>query len=316
MEGLPYFDGERLRGELDLAMLVEDMRTGHREPAPEMERVYLTEPGTDNGYLVWHAWAPKSMIVTKMGTIFPANPDRTPPLPSVQCVITVFDGSTGAPTALIDGTELTYWKTAADSALGADYLARRDARTLLMVGAGGLAPYLAMGHRAVRPSIERVLVWNRSPARAEAMAANPMLGPSVTIIDDLDSAVAEADIISCATAATTPLIRGALLRSGAHLDLVGGYTPEMRESDDDCARRARLFVDSARFNIDACGDLFQPIAAGLRSRADVEADLFGLCRGDHPGRESADEVTLFKSGGGAHLDLMASRHVITRLAAA
>ncbi len=311
---LPYFDGVRLRAELDVLALVEDMRAGHREPAPEMERVYLTEPGTDNGYLVWHAWAPGSMIVTKMGTIFPGNLNRTPSRPSVQCVITVFSGTDGSPVALIDGTELTYWKTAADSALGADYLARHDASTLLMVGAGGLAPYLAMGHRAVRPSIERVLVWNRSRHRAEEMAANPMLGAVVTVVDDLDAAVGQADVISCATAATVPLIHGARLAPGTHVDLVGGYTPSMRESDDDTARRARLFVDSARFNIDACGDLCQPIAAGIRSRDDVEADLFGLCRNDHPGRRSPDEITLFKSGGGAHLDLMASGHVITRLA--
>ena len=311
---LPYFDGARLRAELDVLALVDDMRSGHREAAPEMERVYLTEPGTDNGYLIWHAWAPGSMIVTKMGTIFPGNLNRVPSRPSVQCIIAVFSGTDGSPMALIDGTELTYWKTAADSALAASYLARSDASTLLIVGAGGLAPYLAMGHRAVRPSIERVLVWNRSRHRAEEVATNPMLGDNVTVVDDLDIAVEQADVISCATATTVPLIHGARLRSGTHLDLVGGYTPDMRESDDDTARRARLFVDSARFNIDACGDLCQPIASGLRSRDDVEADLFDLCRGDHPGRTSPDEITLFKSGGGAHLDLMASRHVMTRIA--
>lgn len=312
---IPFIDGATLRADLDVLAIVEEMRAGHRLPPPEMERVYLTEPGTDNGYLVWHAWSPGSMIVTKMGTIFPANLNATPPLPSVQCIITVFSGDDGSPMALIDGTELTYWKTAADSALGADHLARRDARTLLVVGAGGLAPYLAMGHRAVRPSIDRVLVWNRTRARAEAVAADPMLGDGAEVVDDLDAAVGEADVITCATAATTPLIRGALLRPGAHLDLVGGFTPEMRESDDDCARRARLFVDSARFNIDACGDLCQPIASGLRARSDVEADLFGLARGDHPGREADDEITLFKSGGGAHLDLMASRYVVNRFLA-
>lgn len=289
--------------------LVEAMRQGHRRPAPLMERVLMTEPGTDNSFLVWHAWAPGSMIAVKMGTIFPANPGAVAPLPAVQAVITAFDGVDGSPRALIDGTELTYWKTAASSALAADFLARQDVRTLLMVGAGGLAPYLARAHRAIRPSIERVLVWNRSRPRADALAAE--LGGAV--VEDLDGAVAEADVVCAATAATEPLIHGAVVRPGTHLDLVGGFTPEMRESDDEVARRARLFVDAAMFNIDHCGDLCQPIASGLRSRADVEADLFGLCRGEHPGRTSDDDITLYKSGGGAHLDLMATRFAMETL---
>ncbi len=310
---LAYVEGATMRERISITGLIETMRAGHREPAPEMERVYLAEPGTDNGYLVWHAWAPGSLIATKMGTIFPANPSADPPRPTVQCLITLFDGATGTPMALLDGTELTYWKTAASSALAADYLARADARTLMMVGAGSLAPYMVMAHRAVRPGIERVLIWNRTPAAARALTSNPLVGPGASAVDDLRAGVEQADIICCATAARTPLVLGAWLREGAHLDLVGGYTPEMRESDDEAARRSRLFVDATRFNIDACGDLCQPIAAGVRLRSDVEADTFGLCRGEHPGRGSAGEITLFKSGGGAHLDLLASRYVVDHL---
>ncbi|MGF1668014.1 MAG: ornithine cyclodeaminase [Acidimicrobiia bacterium] len=306
---LPFIAGDEIRARLDILGLIEAMRQGHRQPAPVMERVLMAEPGTDNSFLVWHAWAPGSMIAVKMGTIFPGNPSLPGPKPAVQAVITAFDGVDGSPVALIDGTELTYWKTAASSALGADYLARPDATTLLMVGAGGLAPYLAMAHRAVRPTIDRVLVWNRSRPRADALAAR--LGG--TVVDDLDAAVAQAEVVCAATAATEPLIHGAVVRPGTHLDLVGGFTPEMRESDDEVARRARLFVDAAMFNIDHCGDLCQPIASGLRSRDDVEADLFGLCRGEHPGRTSADDITLYKSGGGAHLDLMATRFAMETL---
>jgi ornithine cyclodeaminase/alanine dehydrogenase-like protein (mu-crystallin family) len=306
---LPFVTGDRIRDGLDMLGLVEAMRQGHRNPAPLMERVLMAEPGTDNSFLVWHAWAPGSMIAVKMGTIFPANPNAVPPLPAVQAVITAFDGVDGSPRALIDGTELTYWKTAASSALAADFLARRDVRTLLMVGAGGLAPHLARAHRAIRPSIERVLVWNRSRPRAEALAAE--LGG--TVVEDLDGAVAEADVVCAATASTEPLIHGAEVRPGTHLDLVGGFTPDMRESDDEVARRARLFVDAAMFNIDHCGDLCQPIASGLRSRHDVEADLFGLCRDEHPGRTSDEDITLYKSGGGAHLDLMATRFAMETL---
>jgi ornithine cyclodeaminase/alanine dehydrogenase-like protein (mu-crystallin family) len=306
---LPFITGDEIRARLDILGLVEAMRQGHRQPAPVMERVLMAEPGTDNSFLVWHAWAPGSMIAVKMGTIFPGNPSLPEPRPAVQAVITAFDGVDGTPVALIDGTELTYWKTAASSALAADFLARPDATTLLMVGAGGLAPYLAMAHRAVRPTIDRVLVWNRSRHKAERMA--DAIGGEV--VDDLDAAVAEADVVSAATAAIEPLIHGAVVRPGTHLDLVGGFTPEMRESDDEVARRARLFVDAAMFNIDHCGDLCQPIASGVRSRDDVEADLFGLCRGEHPGRTSADDITLYKSGGGAHLDLMATRFAMETL---
>ena len=133
------------------------------------------------------------------------------------------------------------------------------------------------------------------------------------MVDDLDSAVAGADVVCAATASTEPLIHGAVVKPGTHLDLVGGFTPEMRESDDEVARRARLFVDAAMFNIDHCGDLCQPIASGLRSRDDVEADLFGLCREEHPGRTSDEDITLYKSGGGAHLDLMATRFAMETL---
>lgn len=310
---LPFIDGARIREGLDILGLVEAMRSGHRDEAPQMERVLMTQPATDNSFLVWHAWAPGSMIAVKMGTIFPANPHLEPPRAAVQCVITVFSGDTGTPQALVDGTELTYWKTAASSALAADYLARRDARTLLMVGAGGLAPYLVMAHRRVRPSIDRVLVWNRTLAKAEALAADPLVGDGVEVVDDLGSAATAADVISTATAATEPLICGSWLRPGTHLDLVGGFTPEMRETDDDVARTARLFVDAKVFNIDCCGDLCQPIAAGIRRRDEVEADLFELCRGEHPGRLSDDDITLFKSGGGAHLDLYATAYALATL---
>jgi ornithine cyclodeaminase len=311
---LPFYTGDQIRTSLDILSLIESLRMGHRDPVPDMERVLMLQPGSENSFLVWHAWAPGSMVAVKMATIFPSNPRRLPAIPAVQAVITAFDGTDGSPIALIDGTELTYWKTAASSGLAADYLAPRSPRTLLMIGAGGLAPYLAMAHRAVRPSIERVLIWNRTRTKAEEMAANPMVGTGVEIVEDLDAAVARADVISSATASAEPIIHGAVVTAGTHLDLVGGFTPDMRESDDDVARMARLFVDAEMFNIDHCGDLCQPIAAGLRRRDDVEADLYGLCRGEHPGRTSDGDVTLYKSGGGAHLDLMATRHTLGILA--
>lgn len=306
---LPYLDGDTLRATLRIGPLVEALRAGHRGPVPMMERVLMTSPAGDS-MLVWHAWQPGDVIALKIATVFLGNPSLRPPRPSVQSLLPVFDGATGSPVAVVDGTELTYWKTAASSGLSASYLARGDVRTLVLVGAGGLAPYLVMAHRAVRPSIERVLVWNRTRSRASAVAAHPFVGDGVEAVDDLEAAVRSADVVCCATASTSPLVRGAWLRPGVHLDLVGGYTPAMREADDDAVMRARLFVDAAMFTIDHCGDISQPIASGLRARADVEADLFGLCRGEHPGRTSADDITLSKSGGGAHLDLFAVQHAL------
>jgi ornithine cyclodeaminase len=196
------------------------------------------------------------------------------------------------------------------SALAADYLARSDARTLLVVGAGAQAPWMVAAHRTVRPSLSRVLVWNRTPAGAKALAAT-LHGEAVA---DLATAVAEADIITCVTASTMPLIEGARLRPGTHVDLVGGYTPAMRESDDTAVRRSRVFVDTRRFTLHEAGDIFQPLRDGVITEADVLADLFQLVRGEVAGRRNAEEITLFKNAGGGHLDLMAARLIAARLA--
>jgi ornithine cyclodeaminase/alanine dehydrogenase-like protein (mu-crystallin family) len=286
---------------MSITGLVDSMRAGHQRPVPLMERV-LMQPDGPNSYLVWHAWQPGEVVVTKMGTIFPGNTD----LPSVQALVMVFDGTTGEPVAIIDGTELTYWKTAASSLTAASMLARPDSRSLLVIGAGGLAAHFINGYRAMFP-LDDVRIWNRTAAKAAAVAARS----GATVVDDLDAAQADADIITCLTASTTPLVRGAVVKPGCHVDLVGGYTPTMRESDDDLVRRALVTVDAPMYNIDACGDLCQPIAAGVITRDDVVADLYALCSGAHPGRSAADQVTLYKSGGGAHLDLMAAQYVLS-----
>ena len=182
-----------------------------------------------------------------------------------------------------------------------------------MVGAGDLAPYLIAGHLTVRPSIQRIAIWNRSPARAETLAPRVEAGGrAVSATEDLEAAARQADLICCATRALEPLIRGAWLKPGAHLDLVGGYTPEMREADDEAARRAGVFVDSRWYTRGEVGDIDGPIASGAISEADIQADLFQLCAGDHPGRGDEGEITLFKNGGGAHLDLMTARHLLAQ----
>jgi alanine dehydrogenase len=312
---MQIIDAERVHRILDYPALVDALDAGHREGVDAVERSLLAQPGehgaTDH-LLVWPAWQRGRALGVKVVTSFPANPAARG-LPTVHAQYLLFDGESGAPRALIDGIALSLRKTAADSALGARYLARTDAATLLMVGAGAQAPHQIMAHLAVRPSIRRVLLWNRTRERAEGLAAHLALpGIAPEVVEDLAGAVSEAGVVCCATGATTPLIRGEWLRPGTHLDLVGGFTPQMREADDEAVRRSRVYVDSRRFTVHDCGDVAGPIASGALTEADIVADLFELARGERPGREHADEITLFKNGGGGHLDLMTARFVADR----
>jgi ornithine cyclodeaminase len=228
----------------------------------------------------------------------------------VQAVVVLFDGSNGRPLAVIDGTELTYWRTAADSALGARLLSRPNPRTMLVVGAGEMAPRLVAAHRAVRPSIDRVLIWNRTRERAEALAASlGQDGIAAQAVGDLDAATREADLVSTCTRSHAPLIKGLNLKPGAHLDLVGGYTPETRESDDAAARRSLIFVDRRESAFHGVGDILQPIASGAIAEDDVRGDLYDLAPGKITGRSSPDDITFFKNAGGGHLDLMTAEVV-------
>jgi ornithine cyclodeaminase/alanine dehydrogenase-like protein (mu-crystallin family) len=227
----------------------------------------------------------------------------------------LLDGKTGEPQALIDGQRLTQWRTACASALAASYLARADASRLLIIGAGALAPFLAKAHSAVRP-IRQIRIWNRTFANAEKVAAQLKAeGLEVEAAADLEQALGEADIVSSATIATTPLVTGALLRPGTHVDLVGGFAPGMRESDDDAIRRARVYVDTRAGATKEAGDIVQPLASGVLKPQDILADLHELARGEKKGRGGADEITLFKSVGAALEDLAAGIEVYKKLKA-
>lgn len=284
--------------------LIDALEAGHRRPPAAVERI-VYGPGGAERLLALPAWQPGASIAVKLVTVFPDNPS-TNRLPSVQAVVVLFDGETGEPLALIDGTELTYRKTAADSALGSRLLSRPDSRTLLMVGAGGLARHLITAHRAVRPSIERVLVWNRTADKAASLVAE---GVAAAVADDLAAAVAEADIVCTATMTEQPLIRGEWLRPGSHVDCVGAYLPDHREIDDEVVRRAEIFVDSRQAAVGESGDLVIPLTAGAITADAVRADLYELCQARHPGRSRADAITLFENGGGGHLDLMVASHL-------
>jgi ornithine cyclodeaminase/alanine dehydrogenase-like protein (mu-crystallin family) len=263
----------------------------------------ILRPDGDATHLIMPAWASGAggFLGVKLVNVFPGNAARS--LPSVMGTYVLMNGDTGAPLAVIDGTRLTLWRTAATSALAAQYLSRPDASVHLMVGAGALSPFFIKAMRSVRP-VSRSIIWNKTRGNAARIASQLAAeGIAVEVVDDLESAVRDADIVSTATLSREPLVRGSWLKPGAHLDLVGAFTPEMRETDDDCVLRARLFVDTHGGALKEGGDLVQPIRAGLVSKEKVEADLFDLARGSVKVVRAAGDITLYKSTGGAVFDL-------------
>ena len=266
----------------------------------------LTSPITS---LIMPAWVPGQYYGVKVVNVAPGNAARG--LPGLHASYLLHDATTGVPLALIDGNELTARRTAAASALAASWLAREDALHLLVVGAGRVAQLLPWAYRAVR-GIERVTVWARSFDKAQALAqAWREQGIAAQASADLEAGVRDADIVSCATLATEPLIEGRWLRPGSHLDLIGGFTPQMREADDACFRGAAIYVDTDEALLKS-GDLLGPMARGVFCAADVRGSLATLARGETPGRQDANERSVFKSVGTALEDLAAAMLVVRR----
>jgi len=295
---------EDIRKTATWPLVIEALRAGHLRPKAKTGDTLL-EAG-NRKMLVRSGWIEGVAAGVKAVTVFP---DNQPPLPSVQGQVLLFDEETGAVSAILDGTEITRWKTAGDSALGADCLARPDVEAMLMVGAGAMAEPLIRAHLTVRPSIGRVMIWNRTKERADDLAGRlGDLAAGVEVVADLDAALPEADLVSCATMTVDPIISGRFLKLGCHVDLVGAYTPEMREADDETLTRGRLFVDSYDTTVDEIGELIIAIAAGVITREDVLGDLHALVEG-RAGRQTAGEITLFKNGGGAHLDIMTAEAI-------
>jgi ornithine cyclodeaminase/alanine dehydrogenase-like protein (mu-crystallin family) len=246
----------------------------------------------------------ESFLGTKIVTVFPDNGKLSKP--AVLGSYILMSGATGEPLAVIDGTALTRWRTACASALAASYLAREDASHLVMVGAGALAPHLVRAHASVRP-IKKVTLWNRTRGRAvQAAFGLAVSGIETEVTDDLEIAMGTADIVSCATLSATPLVRGKWLKKGAHIDLVGGFTPKMREADDDAIRRARIYVDTRAGATKEAGDIVQPLKSGVLKKESIHGDLFELTRGKAKGRTGNMQMTLFKSVGTAIEDLAAA----------
>lgn len=287
--------------------------------APQRHHHRIARAGADATLLLMPAWQRgEGLLGCKIVTVFPGNAGRG--RPAVDGLYLLMSGETGAPLAVMDGRELTARRTAAASALAARHLAREDAAHLVMIGAGALAAHLVRAHAAVRP-IRRVTIWNRTQAHAETLAATIAADTvvdgttiRVEITDDREGAIRAADIVSCATLSASPLVEGAWLRPGTHIDLVGGFTPAMRETDDAAVSRARLYVDTRAGALSEAGDIVDPMRRGVIAIGDICGDLPELCQGSASGRGTADEITLFKSVGAALEDLAAAALAWERLA--
>jgi len=304
-------DAAEIKRVLTFPVLVDALEAAHKRAKIDVQDGFL---GTEKElYFTRHAVDRGRFMASKLITSFPANLAEGK-LPAVQAVFIIFDGRNGKPLAVIDGTEITYWRTAADSALGARLLARPDPQTLLVVGAGEMSRWLVRSHRTVRPSLQRVLIWNRNPDRAvEVAAALTQEGIKAEATRDLDAATQMADVITTCTRSHVPLVKGANLKPGTHLDLVGGYTPQTREADDEAARRGLVFVDRRESAFHGVGDILQPIESGAIREADVLGDLYDLAPGKVAGRRSPSDITFFKNAGGGHLDLMTAEVILKQI---
>jgi ornithine cyclodeaminase/alanine dehydrogenase-like protein (mu-crystallin family) len=306
-----FVGAEEIRAVLNFPLLVAALEAGHRRPKIEVQDGHL---GSENQmYFVRHAVDRGQYMASKLITSFPENP-ATGKLPAVQAVLVLFDGANGRPLAVMDGTEITYWRTAADSGLGAKILAPAVPTTLLVVGAGEMSRWLVRAHCTVRPSLRRVLIWNRTKERATEVAKQlTHEGFGAEGVEDLAAAIQSADVICTCTRSHVPLVLGSHLKPGVHLDLVGGYTPDTREADDEAARRALVFVDRRESAFDGVGDILQPIANGAIRESDVLGDLYDLVGGRVSGRRRPDDITFFKNAGGGHLDLMTAELVFRQV---
>ncbi len=301
---LPFIAAAQVRDALPYPALINALRQAFAEPA-QVPRRHAHDLSGQGTLLLMPAWQASGPLGVKLVSVMPGNRERG--LPTVHALYVLMDAHTGVPLALMDGEQLTLRRTAAASALASALLSRADSRSLLLVGSGRLAPEMAVAHCAVR-DIERVLIWGRDPDKvADAMQRTRAAGlpQSVELLPapSLQQGCADTDIICCATTSTVPLVHAEWVRPGTHIDLVGGFRPDMREADDALVCSASLFVDTADGALAEAGDLVQPMQAGRLQRNAVLGELSDLASGARPGRRHADEVTLFKSVGSALADL-------------
>lgn len=297
-EFIPFEAGD---ARLDWIGLTKALEAAHQLPKAEISDTLLYR-GQDT-LLSRAAWIDGMGVLVKSATVFGGNPAKGRPL--IDGSVSVFDDEFGELAAYLDFRLVTKWKTAGDSLLGALKLARPDSKRILIVGAGEVASNLRQAYGAGFPNAS-FTIWNRTKSKAEELAAQ---FPNTDVAEDLRSAIGQADIVTSATMVTEPIIKGEWLQPGQHIDLIGAYRPDMREVDDAALKRATIFVDSFDTTIEHIGELLIPIQNGVLTKDDVVADYYSIA---NMKRSSDDQITLFKNGGGAHLDLMTSIHILDK----
>jgi alanine dehydrogenase len=305
-----FIDAQELRALTPWPRLIDALQRAFAAACEMPDRVRFDVAGIGS-LLVMPAWSPGGVLGVKLVQVFPGNTHLNKP--AVHGIYMLASAETGEVMALMDADELTTRRTAAASALASRYLSRTDSRCLLLMGAGRLAFNVISAHASVRP-IERVLLWARRAERAAALCDRVAseLGLDATVVTSLADGLREADIVSTVTTAREPILRGSMLRPGTHVDLIGGFTPEMREADDEVMTRGRLYVDMKSSALREAGDIVDPIRRGIITAADIQGDLFDLCSGGKLLRASSLETTVFKSVGLALEDLAAASLVAQR----
>ena len=279
--------------------LTDAIQVGHQLKKAEISDTFLYR--NNDTLLSRAAWIDGIGIAIKSATIFPGNKDFKKP--AINGAVNLFDDKTGELNAVIDFHLVTKWKTAGDSILAAKLLARRNSQNILILGAGTVAHSLRQAYGHVFPNAQ-FYVWNRTSEHAEQLADK---FSNTKAVNDLQTAISAADIISAATMSNEPLINGKWLKPGQHIDLIGAYRPDMREADDRTLQRSNIFVDSFDTTIDHIGELKIPISRGVIRKENVISDFYNI---QAFRRSSDDEITLFKNGGGAHLDLMTANFIL------
>ncbi len=304
---MQFIPAEQIESLLDWPGVIEALRqmfsAGCAAPVRHHHSMHVPEQ-TDATLLIMPAWQPGRYNGVKVVSVYPDNASRS--LPSIMGSYLLMDGSSGAPLACLDAGALTARRTTAASALAAGYLSRTDSSKLLIVGSGRLAKNIGWAHRAVRP-ITEIRVWARNPDKAAEVAAHyRQSGLNAVVETQLASGVAWADLISCCTMSEQPLVQGAWVKPGTHIDLMGAFKPHMRETDDALIQQAAIFADTREGVLAEAGDLLIPLQNGHFKAQDIQAELAELTRGQHPGRRDNQQITLFKSVGASLEDLAAA----------
>ena len=307
-EALPrVIDSDSVLARISPLALIDAMEKKHLEGYETIGRLHTLISRDDRPsaeMLIWAGARTDGSMGAKIVSISPDNGLLSKPSPTVHSAFALVDRLDGRFRSFIVGESFTRCKTAADSALAARYLAPANPTKLVVLGAGAQARTHLTYLHAVCPAIERIDVWNRNRSRAEQLIEERFLPVDFQVSDDLEASVANADIVVCLTSSSTPVLDGKWLKLGCHVDLVGGFTPDMRETNDATILRSSVFVDHLGLTAEHCGDIVQPLKNGTITLSDIRGDLFDLCRKEIPGRRDREEITLFKNGGGGHLDLM------------